>query len=701
MVASDNQDLTERFIDFYREYYEDEIGQLAQKYPNERRSLYIDYDDLYVFDKDLAEDYRKQPDQFQEYAEEALRNFDLPADIKLGQAHVRIENLPSSIDIRELRVSDDHIGSLISISGIVRKATDVTPKMTDGAFMCERCGTINYIPQMGGDFQEPHECQACERQGPFNINFDQSEFVDAQQLRIQESPEGLRGGETPQHMDVSIEDDITGEVTPGDHVTVVGVLHIERQSSNDSNNALFETYMDGVSISFEDEEFEDMDISDSDITEIERYANQDDIYEKMVGSIAPSIYGYNEEKLSMVLQLFSGITKHLPDGSRIRGDLHMLLIGDPGTGKSKLLSYVGNLAPRSVYTSGKGSSTAGLTAAAVQSDFGDGEQWTLEAGALVLADKGIAAIDELDKMKPSDRSAMHEALEQQTVSIAKAGINATLKSRCSLLGAANPQYGRFDQYQPTAEQIDLEPALISRFDLIFTVSDNPDPEHDANLADHILEANYAGEMNTQREEMTDPNHSEQEVVEATREVSPEIDKNLLQKYIAHSKRTCFPTMTAEAKAHIKEFYVDLRERGSDVDDPIPVTARKLEALVRLAEASARVRLSETVDEQDAERAVSIVRSCLEDIGIDPETGEFDADVIETGTSKTQRDRIQSLRMLISDIAEDYETGAPIEKVVERGDEVGIEDEQKIKDEIEKLRRQGEVYEPKQNHIRTT
>ena len=700
MAQASNQELTDRFIQFYRNYYRDEIGQLAQQYPNEKRSLYIDYDDLYQFDADLAEDYRSQPDQLQEYAEEALRLYDLPADVKLGNAHVRLRNLPESVDIRGIRVHDNHIGKLVAVQGIVRKATDVRPKITDSAFECQRCGTMNYIPQQDGEFQEPHECQGCERQGPFRINFDQSEFIDAQKIRVQESPEGLRGGETPQSIDMNVEDDITGKVTPGDHVTAVGVLHIEQMSEGNEKSSLFDLYMDGVAITVEDEEFEDMDIEQTDIETIIELSNEDDIYDQMVGSVAPAIYGYEEEKLAMILQLFSGVTKNLPDGSRIRGDLHMLLIGDPGTGKSQMLSYIENIAPRSVYTSGKGSSSAGLTAAAVQDDFGDGQQWTLEAGALVLADKGIAAVDELDKMASDDRSAMHEALEQQKISISKAGINATLKSRCSLLGAANPKYGRFDQYEPIGEQIDLEPALISRFDLIFTVTDQPDPEHDGKLADHILKTNYAGELNTQRDRIATSEFTQQQVDDVTEEVAPEIDAELLRKYVAHAKRSCFPTMTDEAKAAIREFYVDLRSKGADEDAPIPVTARKLEALVRLAEASARVRLSDTVEPEDAERSVEIVRSCLQDIGVDPETGQFDADVVETGTSKTQRDRIKNIKGLISEIEEEFEEGAPIEEVLDRADEIGM-DAAKAEDEIEKLRRKGEVYEPKQDHLRTT
>ncbi|WP_435074039.1 minichromosome maintenance protein MCM [Halorubrum sp. HHNYT27] len=700
MAQAGNQDLTERFIQFYRNYYREEIGTLAQRYPNEQRSLYVDYDDLFQFDRDLAEDFRTKPDQMREYAEEALRLYDLPADVSLGRAHVRIENLPEGIDIRGIRVHDDHIGKLVSVKGIIRKATDVRPKVTEAAFECQRCGTMTYIPQSDGGFQEPHECQGCERQGPFRVNFDQSEFIDSQKLRIQESPEGLRGGETPQSLDVDIVDDITGKVSPGDHVTCVGVLHIEQVEQGNEKSAIFDLYMDGVSVAIEDEEFEDMDITEADKREIIELSNREDIYDAMVRSIAPAIYGYEEEKLAMILQLFSGVTKHLPDGSRIRGDLHMLLIGDPGTGKSQMISYIEHIAPRSVYTSGKGSSAAGLTAAAVRDDFGDGQQWSLEAGALVLADKGIAAVDELDKMDSSDRSAMHEGLEQQQISVSKAGINATLKARCSLLGAANPKYGRFDQYEPIGEQIDLEPALISRFDLIFTVTDKPDPEHDSRLAKHIIKTNYAGELNTQREELASSEFTAEQVAEMTKEVAPEIDAELLRKYIAHSKRSCYPTMTEEAKTLIEEFYVDLRSKGADEDAPVPVTARKLEAMVRLSEASARVRLSDTVDREDADRATDIVESCLKDIGVDPETGQFDADVVETGTSKSQRDRIKNIKGLIADIEEEYKEGAPVEEVLDRAGEIGM-DPGKAEQEIEKLRTKGEVYEPKQGHLRTT
>ena len=692
----DQQEYVDGFDEFFREYYRDEIGELARNYPSERKSLFVDWDDLYRYDRQLAEQYLERPEELQRCAEEALRVYDLPIDVSLGQAHVRIRNVPEKTDIRDIRAR--HVNTLVAVMGIVRKATDVRPTCETAAFRCVRCETLTRVVQDGGGFQEPHECRSCERQGPFQLSEDQSEFVDAQRLRVQESPEGLRGGETPQAIDVDIEDDVTGEVAPGDHVTATGILRLDQSGGEES--PIFDVHMEGISVEPDEEQFEDMDITDADTEEILELSQREDVYEQMIGAIAPSIHGYDEEKLAMTLQLFSGVTKHLPDDSRIRGDLHILLIGDPGTGKSQLLQYVRNIAPRSVYTSGKGSSSAGLTAAAVRDDFGDGQQWSLEAGALVLADQGVAAVDELDKMRPEDRSAMHEALEQQSISISKAGINATLKSRCSLLGAANPIHGRFDQYEPMGEQIDLEPALISRFDLIFTVTDQPDPEADAELADHILEANYAGQLNTQRTEMSAPDVTEAEVQAAQQTVEPTIDPDLLRKYVAYAQQNCYPRMTDDARARIRDFYVELRSQGADDDAPVPVTARKLEALVRLAEASARVRLADEVELEDAERVIGIVRSCLKDIGVDPETGKFDADIIETGTSKTQRDRIKNLKALIDDMGDEFDEGVPVDQLLERAEEVGI-GASKAESELEKLKQKGEVYEPRTDHVRTT
>ena len=668
----------ERWGEFYRRYYKNEIGKVAQ---GEKSSLVVDYGDVEKYDPDLADDLVLHPDETRSAAEDALGDFDIAADVSLESAPVRFSEFYPKTGIRSIR-SDD-VNKLIAVEGIVRKATEVRPKVLEAAFECQRCGTLTTVEQSGQEFSEPHQCRGCERQGPFRLLEDQSDFVDAQKLRVQESPEGLRGGQTPQKIDVNIEGDITGEVSPGDRVTATGVL----RAIPDDGSTTFEIFIEGNNVEIEDQDFEDFEITEEDEESIREIASSPNLYEKIRDSFAPSIHGYEEEKLAMILQLFAGVKKDLPDGTRIRGDMHILLVGDPGTGKSQLLQYAQKIAPRGIYTSGKGATSAGLTAAAVQDDFGDGK-WTLEAGALVLADKGIACVDEVDKMDQNDRSALHEALEQQQVSIAKAGINATLKSRCSLLGAANPKYGRFDEYEGIAEQIDLEPALISRFDLIFTVTDNPSEEEDANLAQHILQTNYAGEVAA----------SGEDAGEEMRDIEPDIEPELLRKYVAYARRECNPTMTDEARERIEDFYVDMRSQGGD-GDAVPVTARKLEALVRLAEASARVRISDKVEMRDAERAIEVTTASLDQVGRDPETGEFDIDVIESGTSQTQRDRIKGIKEIISVVSEDSDDGkASLEEIIELAEEHDMSPE-KTREEIDDLRRRGELIEPEQDHFR--
>jgi replicative DNA helicase Mcm len=652
------------------------------------------------FDSDLADDFREQPEKMIGHAQEALTQYDVPVPVSFSDAHIRIVELPNTIDIRDIRTR--HRGKLIQVQGVIRKATGVRPQITTAAFECQRCGTLTERNQESGDYTEPHECVGCEREGPFILDNERSTFIDSQKIRVQESPEGLRGGETPKSIDVYIKDDITGRVTPGDTVTVAGILQLEQDGGNNkSQSGVFDLSIKGVSVGIEDEEFDELDITDRDISKIKELAQDDEIYDKLASSVAPSIYGFGVEKLAIIFQLFSGVTKTRKDGSRTRGDIHMLLVGDPGTAKSKLLQYVDDIAPRSVYTSGKGASAAGLTASVVRDEFAQGEQWTLEAGALVLADKGVASIDELDKMKQSDQSAMHQALEQQEISISKAGINATLKSRCALLGAANPVMGRFDRFQPIADQIDLSPPLISRFDLIFIVTDTPDEEKDAQLADHILQTNYAGEVYTQSQENGEESPDEDMAQEALEKVTPEVGLELLQKYIAYAQRTCFPVLSGRAKERLEEYYVSLRGEGTKENSPIPVTARKLESLVRIAEASARIRLSETVTEADAERAIDIVDYCLNEIAIDPESGELDADVIESGISQASRDRAKTLIDIIQEIARESESNAaPRDKIIERAKQQGM-DKKKVDSEIDTLKEKGEVYEPSRDTYRPT
>ena len=390
------------------------------------------------------------------------------------------------------------------------------------------------------------------------------------------------------------------------------------------------------------------------------------------------------------MQLVSGFEKHLPDGARIRGDIHILLVGDPGIAKSQLLRYMIKISPRGIYTSGKSSTSAGLTATAVKDELGDG-RWTIEAGALVLADKGIAAIDEMDKMDNDDKSALHEAMEQQTISVAKAGVMATLKSRCSLLAAANPKLGRFDKYEPIAPQINLTPALMSRFDLIFVLTDDPDTKRDSAIAQHILKSNYAGELATQADWNQDI--SQEDIDNALVVIKPVLDPELLRKYVAYARKNIFPTLSDGAKEYFLKYYVGLRSQGQDSNKPVPVTARQLEALIRLGEASARLRLSDKVTLDDAKRVVKILEACLRKVGVDPETGFLDADIIASGTTKSTRDRTKSVIDIIRDVSREQQGPAPRDAVLDRAEELGIE-RAKAEEIIDRMRRDGDVFEPR-------
>lgn len=684
-----------KWEEFFKQYYEAHILQLANEYPEER-SLLVEYRDIERYDLSLADALLENPHAVLSDMEEALGIIDIPIDVSLDDVHTRVIKLPKKTRIRDLR--SQHISKLIAIEGLVRKATAVRPKITNAAFECMRCEEITYTPQTGTRFNEPGVCEneTCGRNGPFKLNLSESTFVDAQKLQIQEFPEALRGGEQPQTLDVNIEDDLSGIVTPGDRVIITGILHSYQRIGASGKSTFFDVYLECISLEMEEQAFEELDISKEDEEAILKLSESSDIYKTVVNSIAPSIFGYENVKEAMALQLFSGVAKLLPDGTRVRGDVHMLLIGDPGTAKSQLLRYITKLAPRGIYTSGKSTTSAGLTATAIKDEFGEG-RWALEAGALVLADKGIAAVDEVDKMKDEDRSALHEAMEQQTISVAKAGIIATLRCRCSLLGAANPKYGRFDKYEPIAEQINISPALLSRFDLIFPLADEPDIELDRNIAEHILRTHYAGELSEHAKNFPSGRITEEDVKSAMEVIQPEIDPDLLRKYIAYAKRI-YPILTDKSRQKLVDFYLGLRKQGIDVNSPVPVTARQLEALVRLSEASARIRLSDSATEDDANRAINIVEACLKQVGIDPETGMLDVDVIAVGTSKSQRDKIKVLRDIIRELEREHRGLAPKEDIYDRGEKNGISRDT-AEELISKLKQKGDIYEPSIGHIK--
>ncbi len=699
-----------KFREFLNLYNKTDILLLVDNYP-EKRSVSANFENLYQFAPELAQELLQEPDEVIPAAEEALKQelkihfVDTPSkeagseeERDLKDVKIRFENIPNKIPIRDLR--SKHLLKFVALEGMIRKATEVRPKIIDAAFLCANCEHTFNIPQAGTKYVEPKDCEnvSCERRGPFKLLIDQSTFVDAQKLQIQESPENLKGGSQPQSIDIDMEDELAGIVKPGDRIIINGVLRSHQRTLKEGKSLFYDLVLHCNSLEYVDQEFDELNITPQDEEEIRELSRDPHLYEKMVKSIAPSIFGYEDIKEALALQLFSGVPKVMPDGTRVRGDIHILLVGDPGIAKSQLLRYMVKISPRGVFASGKSASSSGLTAAAVRDDLGDG-RWTLEAGALVMADMGIAAVDEMDKMSKEDKSALHEAMEQQTISVAKAGILATLKSRCALLGAANPKYGRFDRYEGLAEQINMPPALISRFDLIFILLDVPDSKKDGDIANHILRAHYAGELNEQMSRDPASEITEKQVGEQMKIILPAIENEMLRKYVAYARRKIFPIMEDDAREHIVKYYLDLRKMGENKDSPIPVTARQLEALVRLAESSARIRLSNKATLEDAKRTTRISMACMKQVGVDPATGAFDVDVIATGTSKSQRDKIHVLMDVIRDVAGRNPGGkAPLEEVYAAAEAENISHEQ-AEELIRKMRQKGDLMSPDKKHIK--
>jgi replicative DNA helicase Mcm len=528
----------------------------------------------------------------------------------------------------------------------------------------------------------------------FKLIKELSTFVDTEKIEIQEQPEALNAGAQPQSLIAYLEDDIAGQIFPGARIIINGILDSRMRQKGSQGQTTFDIFMNVNSLEFIEADAYEMEISPEEQEQIDALGKNPDAIELIRDSISPTIFGLEFEKEALALQLFGGITKVMPDNTRIRGDIHILLVGDPGTAKSQLLRHMSEVTPRGIYASGKSATSAGLTAAAVKDDFGEG-RWTLEAGALVLADKGLACVDELDKMTKEDRSSMHEAMEQQTISVAKAGITATLQSRCSILGAANPKFGRFTQSDIIADQINLPPTLLSRFDLIFLIYDRPDAAEDAKIADHILNSHLVGEMreryNSRGESDETYDREDFEAMDRTRK--PIIDPTLLRKYVYVAKKRKFPVLTEEAIARLKSYYLEVRKLGESAESrAVPITARQLEGFVRVAEASARARMSDEVTIDDAERAIRIVREYLRRvIGRGGDALAWDSDLLNTGVPQSQQQRRIAINKLMKDLPLQDSQGFTLAEVILGAAEISIP-EDRVLAIWEGMRKNGELFQ---------
>ncbi|KZX11000.1 minichromosome maintenance protein MCM [Methanobrevibacter filiformis] len=646
-----------KFEEFFSTKYKDKLFEVLEKYPEER-SLYVDYLDLEMFDPDLADLLIEKPEDVLKSAEKSIKNID-PL-MKNADLNIRMQNLTNNVPLKVLL--SKYIGKFVSVDGIVRKTDEIRPRIEIGTFECRGCMRIHEVVQTSSSVTtEPSMCTECGGRS-FKLVQEECKYIDTQTTRIQEPLENLSGGTEPKQILITLEDDLVDALNPGDSVRITGTLKTFREErSGKFKNYIYANYIEPL-----EQEFEELQLSEEDEAKVIELSQDPDIYEKIIKSTAPSIRGYADVKEAIALQLFGGSAKELEDKTRLRGDIHILIVGDPGIGKSQMLKYVSKLAPRSIYTSGKGTSGAGLTAAAVRDELGG---WSLEAGALVLGDRGNVCVDELDKMRSEDRSALHEALEQQTISIAKAGIMATLNSRCSVLAAANPKFGRFDRYKSVAEQIELPSPILSRFDLTFIVEDKPNIDNDRKLAKHILKI-----------------HKE---ISADYEIEPE----LLRKYIAYARNNVKPVLTDEANSVLEDFYVNMRSSAVDEDSPVPITARQLEAIIRLSEACAKIRLRDEVLAEDAHKAVKLQQACLSKVGMDPETGKIDIDKVEGRTPKSERDKLQKVVDEIKQLQDEYGDKAPINVLTSNLVDQYEMSEEKVELIIKQLKNKGVVFEP--------
>ncbi len=670
-------------IETWHRFFEMQPRYLARLHEQVRRGNFwmnIEFSDLALHSPDLADLLLEEPEEILKAGQVAIEKIDLPTSSERGlePVEIRIFNLPTEQQIMVRDIRSRHLNKLIQVQGIVRQKSDVRPQVTTAKFECPSCGNILPVLQLDAKFKEPSRC-GCGRKGKFKLL--SKELVDAQSLTLEEAPEELEGGEQPKRMRTLLKRDLVSPMTdkrtnPGSKISIVGVVKevpITLQTGGQSTR--FDLIIEVVSIETVQEDFTTIEVDPEDETAIQELSQDPDLFEKLVSSIAPSIYGHEFIKQALLLQLFGGVHKTRDAGVKSRGDIHILLIGDPGAAKSQILRRIASVAPKARYVAGMGASGRGLTASVVRDDFLKG--WALEAGALVLANKGLVCIDEMDKMSQEDTSAMHEALEQQSVSIAKANIQATLRCETTVLAAANPKFGRFDPYEIISKQIDMPPTLINRFDLIFPVRDIPDKNKDDKLASFILGLHQKG--------------GKSEGI-----IEPEV----LRKYIAYARQKVIPKLSDAAVQEIREYFVKMRgsQEGENAPiKPIPISARQLEALIRLAEASARMRLSKTVTRRDAQLGIELVHYCLQQIGMDPDTGKFDLDRITSGISASQRSHIVLVKEVIQQLEQEVGKNIPVEDVIREAGIKGI-NEETTGDVIEKLKRAGDIYSPKHGFI---
>ncbi|KAI1182930.1 MCM-domain-containing protein [Nemania serpens] len=519
--------------------------------------------------------------------------------------HVRIFDLPVHYTLRQLRQS--HLNCLVRVSGVVTRRTGVFPQLIYVKFDCTKCGvTLGPFQQESNVEVKIKYCQNCQSRGPFTVNSEKTIYRNYQKLTLQESPGTVPAGRLPRTREVILLCDLIDKAKPGEEIEVTGIYrnNYDAQLNNRNGFPVFATVLEANNIVKAHDQLAGFRLTEEDEQQIRALSRDPQIIDKIVNSMAPSIYGHTDIKTAVALSLFGGVAKTAKGSHHVRGDINVLLLGDPGTAKSQVLKYVEKTAHRAVFATGQGASAVGLTASVRRDPLTS--EWTLEGGALVLADKGTCLIDEFDKMNDQDRTSIHEAMEQQTISISKAGIVTTLQARCGIIAAANPIGGRYNSTIPFSANVELTEPILSRFDILCVVRDTVDPSEDERLARFIVGSHSRSHPSTQGGEESRDGDQDTETTQESQAApkNGEVPQELLRKYILYAREHCQPKLLHMDEDKVARLFSDMR-RESLATGAYPITVRHLEAIIRISEAFCRMRLSEYCSAQDIDRAIAV------------------------------------------------------------------------------------------------
>jgi replicative DNA helicase Mcm len=630
---------------------------MKKKYMISSDVIEFDMNHLLELNYELFESIIGNPSHFIPEIEAIINNL-LTTNKKL-----RLVNMPKEQNIQIRNIRSKFLNRLIVIDGIIRQASDVRPFLVRSRHECTSCGMLVTVDEKN---TKKRKLRCTCGQGTFITNSE--DYTDHQKIVLEESPDAIESsGSQPKRVSVILEDGLVDprfdkRTIPGNRVQIIGILKQIDTNNNFQHKNKRDIYIEANNIISTERDSDEIIIEDADIEEFKKLAKHKGILEKFAESLAPSVFGHEQIKRAITLQLFGGVRKKKSDNTFTRGDIHILLCGEPGIAKSVLLKNAVHLIPKARFVSGKAASGAGLIGAAVKDELAG--HWLIEAGSMVLANNSLMAMDEMEKMNEADRSMMHEALEQQSVSFSKAGVQATLSTKTSLLAAANPKYGRF-RGDMILEDINLPPSLLSRFDCIFVMRDTISKQKDELIAEKILEE-----------------HCREEDLSV-------IPQEIFRKYLSYAKKIN-PKISIEVMNMLKDFYVQIRDMGKE-KNVIQMGARQLEAMIRLSQAHARVRLSEVVEKEDAEVAIELLTDSLKQLGYRKEDNLFEVDILQ----KIPKSKKQKVELILELLKKNKNLGntkvhyKDVEKLTE-----GMINTEEVWMLLKTLVNAGDLYEPK-------